>query len=144
LSGLLAEIFELSGYWIYVMVFWKKVIFQITGRQVLNYKLRNGKVTQWIVKRIPLLLLLRPFVQDYPGEPVPEETSSHLQLSWSPIILYVLPPSTTSQSILTLQCTYLTVFLHNLSPSLLWSTSWPGTLHFILHTFLHPNIVFFS
>ena len=32
----------------------------------------------------------------------------------------------------------------NLSPSFLWSTSWPGTLHFILHTFLHPIIVFFS
>jgi len=33
---------------------------------------------------------------------------------------------------------------HNLSRSLLWSTSWPGTLHFTLHTFLHPIIVFFS
>jgi len=33
--------------------------------------------------------------------------------------------------------------LHNLSPSLLWFTSWSGTLHFILHTFLHPIIVFF-
>ena len=32
---------------------------------------------------------------------------------------------------------------HNLSPSFLWSTSWPGTLHFILHTFLHLIIVFF-
>jgi len=29
------------------------------------------------------------------------------------------------------------------SPSFLWSTSWPGTLNFILHTFLHPIIVFF-
>jgi len=29
-----------------------------------------------------------------------------------------------------------TVFFHNLSPSFLWFTSWPGTLHFILHT---PN-----
>jgi len=28
-------------------------------------------------------------------------------------------------------------------PSFLWSTSWPGTLHFILHTFLHQIIVFF-
>jgi len=28
-------------------------------------------------------------------------------------------------------------------PSFLWSTSWSGTLHFILHTFLHPIIVFF-
>ena len=35
-----------------------------------------------------------------------------------------------------------TVFLHNLSPSPLWSTSWSGTLHFILHAFLHPVIVF--
>ena len=24
------------------------------------------------------------------------------------------------------------------------STSWPGTLHFILHTFLHPIVLFFS
>jgi len=38
----------------------------------------------------------------------------------------------------------LTLFFHSLSPSLLWSTSWPGTLNFILHTFLHPIIVFFS
>jgi len=30
------------------------------------------------------------------------------------------------------------------SASFLWSTSWPGTLHFILHTFLHPIIIFFS
>jgi len=27
--------------------------------------------------------------------------------------------------------------------SFLRSTSWPGTLHFILHTFLHPVIIFF-
>jgi len=33
---------------------------------------------------------------------------------------------------------------HNLSPSSLRSTSWPGTIHFILRTFLHPIIVFFS
>jgi len=30
------------------------------------------------------------------------------------------------------------------SPNFLWSTSWPSTLRFILHTFLHPIIVFFS
>jgi len=35
------------------------------------------------------------------------------------------------------------LFPQSLSKSL-WSTSWPGTLHFILHTFLHPIIVFFS
>jgi len=33
---------------------------------------------------------------------------------------------------------------HNLSQSFLWSTSGPGTLHFILHTLLHPIIVVFS
>ena len=36
----------------------------------------------------------------------------------------------------------LTVFLHNLSPSPLWSTTKSGILLFILHTFLHPIIVF--
>ena len=39
--------------------------------------------------------------------------------------------------------THLTIFFHNLCPSVLWSTSWPGTLDFILHTFLRPIIVFF-
>ena len=29
---------------------------------------------------------------------------------------------------------------HNLSPSFPWSISWPGTLHFILHTFLHQSL----
>ena len=50
----------------------------------------------------------------------------------------------TIHGILPIQSTCFTVFFHNLSPSFLWSTSWPGTLHFILHTFLHPVIVFFS
>ena len=36
-----------------------------------------------------------------------------------------------------------TVLFHNLSPGPLWSTSWSGTLYFILHAFLHP-IIFFS
>jgi len=35
-------------------------------------------------------------------------------------------------------------FWHNHCPSLLWSTSWSGTLHFILHTFLHPITVLFA
>jgi len=48
-----------------------------------------------------------------------------------------------NHGILPVQFTYLIVFSHNLSPSFLWSTSWPGILHFILHTFLHPIIVFF-
>ena len=45
--------------------------------------------------------------------------------------------------ILPVQYTCLTVFFHGLSPSCLWSTCWPGTLHFILHTFHHPIIIFF-
>jgi len=42
----------------------------------------------------------RPFVQDYPGGEVPEETFTHSHPSWSSDILYQLPPSTTIHSIL--------------------------------------------
>jgi len=52
--------------------------------------------------------------------------------------------SMASLCILPVQFTYLTVFLYHLSPGPLWSTSWSGTLHFILHTFLHPIIALFS
>jgi len=62
----------------------------------------------------------------------------------SSIIPYLLPPSFTIHGMLLVQFTCLTVFFHNLSPSFLWFTSWPGTLNFILHTFLHPIIVIFS
>ena len=84
------------------------------------------------------------FVWDNPGELVPEGTFTHSHLSWSSIVPYLLHPSTTNHDILSVQSTHLTVFFYNLSPSFLWSTSWPGTLNFILHTFLHPIIVFFS
>jgi len=47
-------------------------------------------------------------------------------------------------SILSVQFTCLTFFLHSLCPSFLWSSSWSGTLHFILHTFLHPIVVLFA
>ena len=40
---------------------------------------------------------------------------------------YLLPPSTTIHGILPIQSTCFTVFFHNLSPSFLWSTSWPAT-----------------
>jgi len=87
-------------------------------------------------------IVIWPFVWNYPGEPVPEETFANSHLSWSSIILYLLPPSTMIHSILPVQFMRLTVFLNSLSPSPLWYTSWPGTVHFILHTFLHPIIVF--
>ena len=64
--------------------------------------------------------------------------------SWSSSSFYQLLPSTTSHSILPVQITCLAIFLHNLSPSPLWSTSWSGALHLIFHTFLHPISVFFS
>jgi len=86
-------------------------------------------------------IVLWPFVRDYPGEPVPKETLTHSHLS--SITPYLLPPSNMIHSILLVQFTCLTVFLHNLCPSPLWSTSWSDTLHFIFHTFLHPIIVFF-
>ena len=86
--------------------------------------------------------VLRPFVRDYPGEPVPEETLTHPP-SWSSSNLYQLIPSTTIHSILPVQITCLAIFLHNLFPCPLWSASWCGALHLIFHTFLHPISVFF-
>jgi len=87
--------------------------------------------------------VLRLFVRDYPGEAVPEETLTHPP-SWSSSNLYQLLPSTTIHSILTVQITCLAIFLHNLFPCPVWSTSWSGALHLIFHTFLHPVSVFFS
>ena len=46
--------------------------------------------------------ILRPFVWDYPGKPVPEETLTHPP-SWSSSNLYELLPSTTIHSILHVQ-----------------------------------------
>ena len=59
--------------------------------------------------------VLRPFVRDYPGEPVPDETLTHPP-SWSSSSLYQILPSTTIHSILLVQITCLAIFLHNLSP----------------------------
>jgi len=63
------------------------------------------------------------FVWDNPGEPVPEETFTHSNLSWSSVIPYLLPSSIMIHGILPVQFRCLTVFFHNLSPSFLWSTS---------------------
>jgi len=79
-----------------------------------------------------------------PGEPMPEETFTHSHLLWSSIISYLLHLYIMIHGILPVQFTCLTVFFHNLSPSFLWCTSWPGTLNFILHTFLHQITVVFS
>ena len=86
--------------------------------------------------------VLRPFVRDYPGEPVPEETLTHPP-SCSSSNLYQLLPSTTIHSILLVHIPCLAIFLHNFFPCPVWSTSWSGALHLIFHTFLHPISVFF-
>ena len=82
------------------------------------------------------------FVRDYQGEPVPEETFTYSHPSWLSNVLYQLPPSTVIHSILFVQFTCLTVLFHKLSPGPVRSTFWSGTLYFILHTFLHPIIIF--
>ena len=64
--------------------------------------------------------------------------------SWSSDILYQVPPSTTIHSILLVQFICLTVLFHICYPGPLWSSSWSGTPYFILHTFLHTFIIFFS
>ena len=87
---------------------------------------------------------LTAFVQDYRGRLVPEETFTHSHPSWSSDILYQLPPFTTIHGILFVQFTSLTVLSDNFSPGPLWSSSWPWTLNFILHAFLHPIIIIFS
>jgi len=99
----------------------------------------------WLYVCFTTTTILRSFVQDYLGEPVPEETLTHPP-SWSSSNLYQLLPSTMIHSILLVKITCLAIFLHNLFPCLLWSTSWSGVLHLIFHTgtFLHPISVFFS
>jgi len=87
--------------------------------------------------------VLRPFVRDYPGEPVPEETLTDPP-SWSSSNVYQLLPSTAIHSILLVQITCLAIFLHNLFPCPLWSTSWSGALHLIFHTFLQPISLLFA
>ena len=73
-----------------------------------------------------------------PGQPGWASTRRNIH-PLTPIVVikypYLLPPSTTIHDILPIQSMCFTVFIHNLSPSFLWSTSWPGTLHSILHTF---------
>jgi len=87
--------------------------------------------------------VLRPFVRDCWGGPVPEETFtySHMKSSSS---LYRPPPSATIHSILPAQTTCFTVSLHNFYPSPFRSTLWSRILHYILRTFLHQIIIFFS
>ena len=100
--------------------------------------------TQTVVLPHTTVLWLSEFCMGQPGESVPEETFTRSHLSQSSIVPYLLHPSNMIHGIRLVQSTHLTVFIHNLSPSFLWSASWSGTLHFTLCTFLHPITVFFS
>jgi len=80
------------------------------------------------------------FVQDNLDQPVPEETFTHSHLSWSSVIPYLIPPSITIHGILPVQFMCLTVFFRNISPSFVWSTSWPGTLtSYSIHFFTQSS-----
>ena len=92
-----------------------------------------------------LLLLLLPFyssvdfVRDNPDEPLPEETFTHSQLSWSsviPYLLHLLWSMASSQFNLRAWQSFPTIFEFSLIYLLAW--------HFIDHIFLYPIIVFFS
>ena len=88
-------------------------------------------------------IVLQPFVRDYPGELLPEETFTQPP-SWSLSNFYQLLLFTMIHSILTVQIACVAIFLRNLCPFPFWSTSWSAALHLIFHTFLHPISVFFS
>jgi len=70
--------------------------------------IHNQKQTTWTTTTTTTIVNnhLRLFVWDYLGESVPEETFSHLHLSWSSTILYQLPPSATIDNILPVQFTH--------------------------------------
>jgi len=72
-----------------------------------------------------------------------KHSPTHICRGHQSVIPYLLPPSAMIHGTLPVQFTCLTVFLHSLSQSFLWPTSWPCTLHFILHKFLHQTVVFF-
>jgi len=105
-------------------------------RVLLPIKIHRGVTTATTAT-----IVLRPFIWDYPGEPVPEETFIHPP-PWSSSNLYQLFPSTVIRSILPVQITCLA--MHNFCPRPFWSTCRSGALHLVFHTFLHPISVFFS
>ena len=100
----------------------------------------------WFVFLLLLLLLLQLFYDPLSGTTWVSQCQkkhSPTHISWSSSNLYQLP-STMIHSILPVQFMCLPIFLHNLSPSPLWSTSLSGALHFMLHTFLHPVYFFWN
>ena len=64
-------------------------------------------------KTTTTMTILRHFIQNYPGEPVPKETFTHISRSLNIRFLHLVM----IHSILRVQSVCMTVFLHNLSPS---------------------------
>ena len=90
---------------------------------------------------------LRPFVRDYPGEVTryqKKHSPTHHPNHHPIFISFFHLPRSIASSLFKLRAWQLAIFLRNLSPCPLWSTSWSGALHLIFHTFLHPISVFFS
>ena len=118
------------------------------------FQVRVERLT-WLFMYLPLIadnittttatttILFRPFVRDYLLSCY-QKKHSPTHVSWSLSNLYQLLPSTTIHSIFLVQIPCLAIFVHNLSPSPLWSTSSSVAFHLIFHTFLHPISVFFS
>jgi len=82
----------------------------ITKVKFFNKNLTVHLLSLKYIHTTTTITILRPFVQDYLSELVPEETFTHSHLSWSSIILYQLPPPTINHSILPVQFTCLTLF----------------------------------
>jgi len=123
----------------YALRFWCRLT-QVVLLKRLDGKLRNYTHTHTTHNRFTALWNLSGTTR------VSQHQKKHSPTTLIMVINhpYLLSPSTTTHGILRIQSTCSTVFFHNLCPSFLWSTYWPGTLHFILDTFLHPIIVLFS
>jgi len=88
---------------------------QIKGHKTSFTPCKGNKIKEhimtWTLNRCHTHIHTQPFygsmdfVQDNPGEPVPEETVTHSHLPWSSIIPYLLHPSTTIHGILPVQST---------------------------------------
>ena len=89
----------------------------ILHHQLDNCKLDNYRHTQTQTHTHTHTTVWWPLVWDYLGRPLPEETFTHSQPSWSSDILHQLPASTMIRSILFVQFTCLTVLFPNLSKS---------------------------
>jgi len=75
-------------------------VIPISLRPVISYKIHLADIcTLWApssclfntktTTTTTTTAVLRPFVRDYPGEPVPEETFTHSHLFWSSVICFL-------------------------------------------------------